>query len=237
MSERGESRSCGSVSQEGYSTTPSGGSRVRRAAARSSASRPVAVTASTVRPVSRARAATVKGRAAGGPTRSAVRRCPSPAAFSAWVSAGSSVTASSSPCRLMKGSPSSFVLVVVVVHRVPGAARAPGRPGGAESSRRRGTRECPTRPTGRGSPAYDVRPVDASGTVRRVPLALGRRGACRTDGRRPGFTRNRARLAHSSHTIRTGPIPAWRANAYSVPKKPRPSRHVPGQSPDSAVGP
>lgn len=70
VSDRGESRSCGSVSQDGYSTTVSGSSSVRSAAARSSASRPVAVTASTGRPDSRARAATAKGRAAGGPTRS-----------------------------------------------------------------------------------------------------------------------------------------------------------------------
>ncbi len=68
---------------------------------RSSASRPVAVTASTGRFASRASAATVKGRDAGGPTRSMCMRLPSPAAFTASVRAASLTTASSSPCRLM----------------------------------------------------------------------------------------------------------------------------------------
>ncbi len=49
VSLRGLSRSCGSVSQLGNSTTCSAGRKPRRLAARSCASRPVAVTASTVR--------------------------------------------------------------------------------------------------------------------------------------------------------------------------------------------
>ncbi len=103
VSLRGESRSCGRVSQDGYSATSSGGRNERSAAARSSASRPVAVTASTVRSVLAASAAMAKGRAAGGPTRSTCMRLPSPAAVTASARAGSRVTASSSPCRLMKG--------------------------------------------------------------------------------------------------------------------------------------
>ncbi len=104
VSLRGLRRSCGRVSQEGYSTTPSGGSRERRAAARSSASRPVAVTARTGRDVSRARAAMAKGRAAGGPTRSTCMRLPSAAAVIASARAVSLTTASSRPCRLMEGA-------------------------------------------------------------------------------------------------------------------------------------
>ncbi len=50
VSGRGESRSCGSVSQDGSTATASGPSRSAAAAPRSSASRSVAVTARTVRP-------------------------------------------------------------------------------------------------------------------------------------------------------------------------------------------
>lgn len=99
----GESRSWGSVSHEGYSATVSAGRSDLSAAARSSASRPVAVTASTVRPASRASAATAKGRAAGGPTRSTCLRTSPVAAFTASARAASLTTASSRPCRLMKG--------------------------------------------------------------------------------------------------------------------------------------
>ena len=53
VSLRGLSRSCGSVSHDGKSTTESGGRKQRSASARSSASRVVAVTASTGRPAAR----------------------------------------------------------------------------------------------------------------------------------------------------------------------------------------
>lgn len=121
VSLRGLSRSCGRVSQDGYSTTPSGGSRERRAAARSSASRPVAVTASTGRPVSRARAAIAKGRAAGGPTRSTCMRLPSAAAEIASARAVSLTTASSRPCRLIRGA------FRAGVYNTTGPTRAAGR--------------------------------------------------------------------------------------------------------------
>jgi hypothetical protein len=55
VSERGESRSCGSVSQDGKTATRSGEMRQPSASARSSASRLVAVTASTGRPAPPAR--------------------------------------------------------------------------------------------------------------------------------------------------------------------------------------
>jgi hypothetical protein len=50
VSERGESRSCGRVSQPGKVATDWGGRKARSAAVRSSASRAVAVTARTNRP-------------------------------------------------------------------------------------------------------------------------------------------------------------------------------------------
>ncbi len=124
VSLRGLSRSCGRVSQEGYSTTPAGGRRERRAAARSSASRPVAVTASTGRPVSRARAATAKGRAAGGPTRSTCMRLPSAAALIASARAASLTTASSRPCRLIR----VFSVQGWATRRARHAPRAGGSP-------------------------------------------------------------------------------------------------------------
>lgn len=102
VSERGESRSCGRVSQAGYSATASSGSRDRSAAARSSASRPVAVTARTVRPARAASAPMAKARAAGGPTMSTCGRVPPAAAFTASERAGSPTTTSSRPFRLMK---------------------------------------------------------------------------------------------------------------------------------------
>jgi hypothetical protein len=78
VSLRGLSRSCGSVSHEGNSATDSAGRKQRSAAARSSASRPVAVTARTGRPApvgaSAASAATSGARRPGGPvTSSSVR--------------------------------------------------------------------------------------------------------------------------------------------------------------------
>ena len=81
MSERGDSRSCGSVSQPGNVATEFGGRNAPSAAVRSSASRAVAVTASTKRPrpsgatVPAASAATSSGRSADGATRS---RSPAP---------------------------------------------------------------------------------------------------------------------------------------------------------------
>src|SRR5450759_4168223 len=98
VSARGLSRSCGSVSHAGYSTTESTGSRPRRAATRSSVSRPVLVTASSGRPPgppSRpARAASTNGRTGPGAVTSRVGR---PAAANAAASAGSPATTSSSP--------------------------------------------------------------------------------------------------------------------------------------------
>ena len=96
---------------------------------------------------SRASAATAKGRAAGGPTRSTCIRLPSAAAFTASVRAASLTTASSRPCRLMKGfhpgewatrtarhvlragglqRTSATALAVTVVATVPGAVAARG---------------------------------------------------------------------------------------------------------------
>ncbi len=67
VSERGDRRSCGSVSHEGKRATASAPRLAASAAWRSSASRPVAVTARTGAPEGRgARAATTAGRAPGG---------------------------------------------------------------------------------------------------------------------------------------------------------------------------
>jgi len=106
VSDRGESRSCGSVSQPGKVATEAGGRNARSAAVRSSASRAVAVTASTNRPgppaAPLASAADSSGRSAVGATRS---RSPPPG-VPGWLSSavrrwGSSATAASSPARLM----------------------------------------------------------------------------------------------------------------------------------------
>ena len=69
VSERGDSRSCGRVSQPGKYATLSGDRKEPNPAVRSSASRAVAVTAST-NPAERASAAASTGRNAGGATRS-----------------------------------------------------------------------------------------------------------------------------------------------------------------------
>ena len=76
VSLRGLNRSCGSVSQLGKTATLCGGSRERRLAARSSASRPVAVATRTTPPVgssSRAMTAAAQGRTPGTAVRSTSR--------------------------------------------------------------------------------------------------------------------------------------------------------------------
>ena len=121
VSERGDSRSCGRVSQPGKNATLSGGRNEPSPAARSSASRAVAVTASTNpgapgsgAPGSgapgqppRASAAASTGRSAGGATRSVpagpvlAESGPVPARASTPRSCGSSSRMLSSPARLM----------------------------------------------------------------------------------------------------------------------------------------
>ena len=89
VSLRGLSRSCGSVSQAGNSTTELGSSRSRSAVASSSASRPVAVTASTGRPALAVSAASANGRIPGGAVRSRSARPPDRADSTARRRAGS----------------------------------------------------------------------------------------------------------------------------------------------------
>jgi hypothetical protein len=124
VSERGDSRSCGSVSQGGKYAERSGGSSEPSAAVRSSASRAVAVTARTNRPPACPQAAwpsgspsgpaspapvsaaASTGRSAGGPTRSAPDSEPGgpggPGGRArARVSAGSSDRGESRPLRLI----------------------------------------------------------------------------------------------------------------------------------------
>ena len=107
----GESRSCGSVSQPPGRARPGRRvSRQRSASTRSSASRPVAVTASTGRPAPprRRQRATTNGRSAGGADSSSEA---TPAEETAWVRAGSGRTAASSPDSVMAAA------------SLPGAAR------------------------------------------------------------------------------------------------------------------
>ena len=96
VSARGDSRSCGRVSHDGKSATRSPSMTLLNAATSSSASRPVAVTASTGRPVRAARAATTNGRMPAGAVRSS-DAVPLSAVSRAPRSAGSPVTTSSSP--------------------------------------------------------------------------------------------------------------------------------------------
>ena len=100
VSERGESRSCGSVSQAGNSATAPSPSSERSAAARSSASRPVAVTASTGRPAA-AMAARAGARSPGTAVRSRRGTAPERAASVAAAIAGSRRSGSMSPDRVM----------------------------------------------------------------------------------------------------------------------------------------
>ncbi len=117
VSERGDRRSCGSVSQAGKTATWSAGRRSASAVARSSASRVVAVTASTGRPESvraasrpsAAIAATTKGRMAAGPVRSTCSAAgpPSRARRAAVARPVSARAASSRPMRFT-GTPSEI---------------------------------------------------------------------------------------------------------------------------------
>ncbi len=147
VSARGERRSCGRVSQPGYTATVSGGSRHRSAAARSSASAPVLVTASTVR--SRATDATANGRSAAGPLRSSEG---APIDSTAVASAGSSSAASSSPERVM--SSEAFQLngtTTGPVHQ-RGRGTTPGYGGRGGGVSGRGRAACFTGPGTPGNP-------------------------------------------------------------------------------------
>ena len=108
VSDRGLSRSCGSVSHAGKTATRSSSRKHDSDAARSSASRPVAVTASTGRWARLASAATRNGRSAAGPVTSSEPVVPSRAASTAAASAGSdrsgSRRTSSRPVRLIRGA-------------------------------------------------------------------------------------------------------------------------------------
>ena len=103
VSERGDRRSCGRVSQAGKQATEPSGSSEPSALVRSSASRAVAVTASTKRGwpagavVGLAMEAARKGRSAGGATRS-VSASPRLRARCSW---GSAAMTLSSPARLI----------------------------------------------------------------------------------------------------------------------------------------
>src|SRR5262249_34639476 len=126
---------------DGYSATWSGGSRHCNAATRSSASRPVAVTASTGRPAppragSAASAPTANGRNGAGAVRSSWLTGPSAAAATAPARVGSASVASSSPASVIAsgvleqhGNPESNAtrgqLPAYAVPPLPGSALGP----------------------------------------------------------------------------------------------------------------
>ena len=140
VSERGERRSCGRVSQPGKQATLLSGRKEPSAAVRSSASRAVAVTARMNRPSRAVMAAVSTGRSAGGAIRSVpIRSVPSEAAApdpsagaapvsNARLSRGSSATMLRIPARLMVSLGQRHA-VVTALGRLRPSAR-PRRGGG-----------------------------------------------------------------------------------------------------------
>ncbi len=247
VSGRGERRSCGRVSQLGRTATALGSRSSATAAPRSSASRSVAVTVSTVR--RSARAAARNGRSADGPS---TRR--------AGVSAGRGVSraaASSTACRsgwtkAVRSRPESWATIGSspwgggLMRRAHADRPLPGT--------RRGLRQGYARADGGGGPLPDGRlPRPRPPAVRACAARLAQRAASEWQGRSGCGWAGGGACGHSWPRVQRAPPVGRRATGGAggrvgrgrdgsrgpagSPRDAPPARRAPGRRRGRAAGP